>query len=332
MLRAVQSKGKIMSKAVVIHKTGGLEALTIEEREVGMPGPGELRVRNTHIGLNFIDVYFREGLYGSETPFVLGQEGAGHVTDIGEGVTGFKVGDRVAYVNAGAYAEERLIDASKVVVLPDGVSNETAAAIMLKGMTVQYLFKQSYAIQPGQTCLFHAAAGGVGLLACQWAKALGIKLIGTAGSAEKCKLAIDNGAAHCVNYRDDNWVEQVRDLSGGGVPVVYDSVGQATLEGSLDCLKPFGFFITFGNASGAISGVAPGMLASRGSLYMQRPTLFAYIASRAQLNRVAGDLFNVVQSGGVTPVIGRRLPFAEVAEAHRSLEARETIGSTILEV
>ena len=321
-----------MSKAVVIHKTGGLEALTIEEREVGMPGPGELRVRNTHIGLNFIDVYFREGLYGSETPFVLGQEGAGHVTDIGEGVTGFKVGDRVAYVNAGAYAEERLIDASKVVVLPDGVSNETAAAIMLKGMTVQYLFKQSYAIQPGQTCLFHAAAGGVGLLACQWAKALGIKLIGTAGSAEKCKLAIDNGAAHCVNYRDDNWVEQVRDLSGGGVPVVYDSVGQATLEGSLDCLKPFGFFITFGNASGAISGVAPGMLASRGSLYMQRPTLFAYIASRAQLNRVAGDLFNVVQSGGVTPVIGRRLPFAEVAEAHRSLEARETIGSTILEV
>ncbi|MGB1156121.1 MAG: quinone oxidoreductase family protein [Alphaproteobacteria bacterium] len=321
-----------MSKAVVIHKTGGLEALTIEEREVGMPGPGELRVRNTHIGLNFIDVYFREGLYGSETPFVLGQEGAGHVTDIGEGVTGFKVGDRVAYVNAGAYAEERLIDASKVVVLPDGVSNETAAAIMLKGMTVQYLFKQSYAIQPGQTCLFHAAAGGVGLLACQWAKALGVKLIGTAGSAEKCKLAIDNGAAHCVNYRDDNWVEQVRDLSGGGVPVVYDSVGQATLEGSLDCLKPFGFFITFGNASGAISGVAPGMLASRGSLYMQRPTLFAYIASRAQLNRVAGDLFNVVQSGGVTPVIGRRLPFAEVAEAHRSLEARETIGSTILEV
>ena len=321
-----------MSKAVVIHKTGGLEALTIEEREVGMPGPGELRVRNTHIGLNFIDVYFREGLYGSETPFVLGQEGAGHVTDIGEGVTGFKVGDRVAYVNAGAYAEERLIDASKVVVLPDGVSNETAAAIMLKGMTVQYLFKQSYAIQPGQTCLFHAAAGGVGLLACQWAKALGVKLIGTAGSAEKCKLAIDNGAAHCVNYRDDNWVEQVRDLSGGGVPVVYDSVGQATLEGSLDCLKPFGFFITFGNASGAISGVAPGMLASRGSLYMQRPTLFAYISSRAQLNRVAGDLFNVVQSGGVTPVIGRRLPFAEVAEAHRSLEARETIGSTILEV
>ena len=205
-----------MSKAVVIHKTGGLEALTIENREVGMPGPGELRIQNTHIGLNYIDVYFREGLYGTETPFVLGSEGAGHVTDVGEGVNGFKVGDRVAYVNNGAYAEERLIDATKVVVLPDGVSNEAAAAIMLKGMTVQYLFKQSYAIQPGQTCLFHAAAGGVGLLACQWAKAMGVTLIGTAGTAEKCQLALDHGAKHCVNYRDDDWVDQVRALSGGG--------------------------------------------------------------------------------------------------------------------
>ena len=321
-----------MSKAVIIRQTGGLEALTIEDLDVGMPGPGELRIRNTHIGLNYIDVYFREGLYGTDTPFVLGAEGAGHVTDVGEGVTGFKVGDRVAYVNNGAYAEERLIDADKVVVLPDGVSNEDAAAIMLKGMTVQYLFKQSYAIQPGQTCLFHAAAGGVGLLACQWAKALNVRLIGTAGTAEKCQLALDHGATHCVNYRSDDWVEQVRELSGDGVPVVYDSVGQSTMEGSLDCLKPFGFFITYGNASGPISTFAPAMLASRGSLYMQRPTLFAYIASRAQLNRVAGDLFNVVRSGDVKPVIGRRLPFAEVAEAHRGLEARETIGSTILEV
>lgn len=321
-----------MSKAVVIHKTGGPEVLTFEDREVGKPGEGELRIRNTHIGLNFIDVYFREGVYATETPFVPGAEGAGEVTDVGPGVDGFKVGDRVAYVNNGAYAEERLIDASKVVVLPEGVSNEAAAAMMLKGMTVQYLFKQSYAIQPGQHCLFHAAAGGVGLIACQWAKAMGVKLIGTAGSAEKCQLALDHGAAHCVNYRDANWVDQVKELSGGGVPVVYDSVGQSTLEGSLDCLKPFGFFITFGNASGPIEGVAPAMLASRGSLYMQRPTLFAYIATRAQLNRVAGDLFNVVQSGDVKPVIGRRLPFAEVAEAHRGLEARETIGSTILEV
>ena len=301
-----------MSKAVVIHKTGGPEVLTFEDREVGKPGEGELRIRNTHIGLNFIDVYFREGVYATETPFVPGAEGAGEVTDIGPGVNGFKVGDRVAYVNNGAYAEERLIEASKVVVLPEGVSNE--------------------AIQPGQYCLFHAAAGGVGLIACQWAKAMGVKLIGTAGSAEKCQLALDHGAAHCVNYRDEDWVDQVKELSGGGVPVVYDSVGQSTLEGSLDCLKPFGFFITFGNASGPIAGVAPAMLASRGSLYMQRPTLFAYIATRAQLNRVAGDLFNVVQSGDVKPVIGRRLPFAEVAEAHRGLEARETIGSTILEV
>jgi len=322
-----------MSKAVIIHKTGGLEALTIEDREVGMPAEGEIRIQQTHIGLNFIDVYFREGIYGTDTPFVLGAEAAGHVTDVGSGVNGIKVGDRVAYVTTGgAYAEERLLDASKAVVLPEGVSNEAAAAIMLKGMTVQYLFKQSYAIQPGQKCLFHAAAGGVGLLASQWAKALGVDMIGTAGSAEKCQLALDHGAKHCVNYRDDNWVEQVRDLSGGGVPVAYDSVGQSTLEGSLDCLKPFGYFITFGNASGPITGVAPAMLASRGSLYMQRPTLFAYIATRAQLSRVAGDLFSVVQSGDVKPVIGRRLPFAEVAEAHRGLEARETIGSTILEV
>ncbi|MAV46507.1 MAG: quinone oxidoreductase [Alphaproteobacteria bacterium TMED89] len=321
-----------MSKAVVIHQTGGREVLTIEDREVGMPGPGQLRIRNTHIGLNYIDVYFREGLYGTDTPFVPGAEGAGYITDIGEGVKGFKVGDRVATVVNGAYCEERLVEADKAVILPEEVSNEAAAAIMLKGMTVQYLFKQSYAIQPGQSCLFHAAAGGVGLLACQWAKAINVKLIGTAGTGEKCQLALDHGAAHCVNYRDEDWVEQVRELSGGGVPVVYDSVGKSTVEGSLDCLKPLGYFITFGNASGPVRDFSAAMLASRGSLYMQRPTLFTYIASRAQLNRVAGDLFNVVRSGDVKPVIGRRLPLAEVAEAHRGLEARETIGSTILEV
>ena len=321
-----------MSKAVIIRKTGGLEALTMEDRDVGMPGEGEIRVRNTHIGLNFIDVYFRDGLYPGELPFVLGSESAGEITDVGPGVDGFKVGDRVASLAPGAYAEERLIPAEKAMLLPEGVSNEAAAASLLKGMTVRYLLKQSYAIQPGQTCLFHSAAGGVGLIACQWARALGVKLIGTAGTAEKCQLALDNGAAHCINYRDDDWVEQVLALSDGGVPVVYDSVGQATLEGSLNCLKPLGYFITFGNSSGAIAGVAPSALASRGCLYMQRPTLFAYIATRAQLNRVAGDLFSVMQSGDVEPVIGRRLPFAEVAEAHRGLEARETIGSTILEV
>lgn len=329
---AFQWKDTGVSKAIIIRKTGGLEALRIEDRDVGKPGEGEIRIRNTHIGLNFIDIYFRNGLYPSELPFVPGSESVGEITDIGPGVNGFKVGDRVASLAPGAYAEERLIPADKTVLLPDDISNEAAAAALLKGMTVQYLLKQSYAIQPGQTCLFHSAAGGVGLIACQWARAMGVTLIGTAGSAEKCQLALDHGATHCINYLDDDWVEQVRELSGGGVPVVYDSVGQTTVEGSLDCLKPLGYFITYGNSSGAIAGVAPSALAARGSLYMQRPSLFAYISTRAQLNRVAGDLFSVMQSGDVKPVVGQRLPFVEVAEAHRRLEARETTGSTILEI
>ena len=321
-----------MSKAVVIHKTGGLEALTIEERDVGAPGPGQIKIRNSHIGLNFIDVYFRDGLYPATPPFVPGMEGAGEIMEVGEGVEGMKVGDRVAYMAAGAYAEEVLMPADKSVVLPEGISNETAAAIMLKGMTVQYLLHSSYPIKSGETCLFHAAAGGVGLLACQWARDKGVNLIGTAGSPEKRQLALDHGASAAIDYRADNWVEQVRDAAGGGVPVVYDSVGKSTAEGSLDCLNPFGYFITYGNASGPITDFSPGILASKGSLYMQRPTVFAYTATREQLNKVAGDLFEVVLRGAVKPVIGRRLPFAEVAEAHRGLEARETIGSTILEV
>ena len=323
------------SLVVHVHEVGGPEALTIESRYVGEPGPGEVKIRNSHIGLNFIDVYFRTGLYPQpQSPFVSGSEAAGEVVAVGDGVEHLKNGDRVAYViPGGAYAEERLAPADRVVALPDGVSNQAAAAMMLKGMTVRYLFKNSFPIQPGQKALFHAAAGGVGLIACQWAKAMGIELVGTAGTAEKCARAVEMGASACINYRDDDWVAQARAHTGdAGFPVVYDSVGKLTFEPSLDCLAPFGALISYGNASGAVTDVNLGTLAAKGSLYVQRPTLFAYIATAQGLAACAKDLFDLVESGAVKPVIGATMPIAEVAEAHRALEARETSGSIVLEV
>ena len=321
------------SMVVNVHEIGGPDALTIERREVDAPGPGQVKIQTTHVGLNFIDVYFRSGLYPqSSTPFVPGCEAAGDVIAIGPDVDTVKVGDRVAYVAAGgAYAEQRLIDADRLVQLPEGISNQTAAALILKGMTVHYLFKRSFPIQPGQLALFHAAAGGVGLIACQWAKALGVRLVGTAGNEAKCQRAIDMGATACLNYRDDAWVAQARDLTNGaGFSVVYDSVGKATFDASLDCLAPFGSLISFGNASGPVTDVSLGTLAAKGSLYVQRPTLFHYIAERHDLLSTASDLFDVVLAGQVKPIIAEVLPMTSVADAHRALEARETTGSVIL--
>ena len=321
------------SMVVNVHEVGGPEKLVIESQQVGDPGPGQVKIQTTHVGLNFIDVYFRTGLYPQPTsPFVPGCEAAGNVIAVGDNVDGLTVGDRVAYViPGGAYAEQRLVDAEKLVKLPDGISNETAAAIMLKGMTVRYLFKRSFPLQAGQKALFHAAAGGVGLIACQWAKALGAELVGTAGSADKCQRAIDMGASACLNYRDADWVEQAQALTGGsGFAVAYDSVGKATFEPSLDCLSKFGTLVSFGNASGPVTDVNLGVLAAKGSLYVQRPTLFAYIADRAGLEESAQDLFDVVLSGDVEPIIGGTMPMAQIAEAHKALEARETTGSIVL--
>ena len=321
------------SMVVNVHEVGGPEKLVIESQQVGDPGPGQVKIQTTHVGLNFIDGYFRTGLYPQPTsPFVPGCEAAGNVIAVGDNVDGLTVGDRVAYVIAGgAYAEQRLVDAEKLVKLPDGISNETAAAIMLKGMTVRYLFKRSFPLQAGQKALFHAAAGGVGLIACQWAKALGAELVGTAGSVDKCQRAIDMGASACLNYRDADWVEKAQALTGGaGFAVAYDSVGKATFEPSLDCLAKFGTLVSFGNASGPVTDVNLGVLAAKGSLYVQRPTLFAYIADRAGLEESAQDLFDVVLSGDVKPIIGGTMPMAQIAEAHQALEARETTGSIVL--
>lgn len=321
------------SMVVNVHNVGGPEQLMLESQQVGQPGPDEVKIQTTHVGLNFIDVYFRTGLYPQPaSPFVPGCEAAGEVVAVGDNVDDLRVGDRVAYViPGGAYAEQRVVHADKLVKLPNGISNETAAAIMLKGMTVRYLFKRSFPLLAGQKALFHAAAGGVGLLACQWAKALGAELVGTAGSAEKCQRAIDMGANACLNYRDADWVQQAQALTGGeGFAVAYDSVGKATFEPSLDCLAKFGTLVSFGNASGPVTDVNLGVLAAKGSLYVQRPTLFAYISDRAGLVESAQDLFDVVLSGDVKPVIGGTMPMSQIAEAHRALEARETTGSIVL--
>ncbi|MEZ4416775.1 MAG: quinone oxidoreductase [Gemmatimonadota bacterium] len=320
-------------KAIRIHRTGGPEVLSYEDVELGPPGPGEVRIRHTAIGLNFIDTYHREGLYPVPLPTVLGMEAAGVVEALGAGVTTLAVGDRVAYGNGpiGAYSEARNAPAGRLVRLPDSIGDETAAAVMLKGMTVRYLLKETFAVRPGQTILFHAAAGGVGLIAGQWAAALGATAIGTAGSDEKCTLAIEHGYAHCINYNTEDVAERVREITGGEkVPVVYDGVGRSTFEASLDCLQRRGLLVSFGNASGPVTGVDLGILARKGSLYVTRPGLAAYVTTDEELQANAADVIDVVARGAVRLEIAQRFPLAKAADAHRALEARQTTGSTVL--
>ena len=322
-----------MTKAVRFHKTGGPEVLVYEDVVVGEPGAGQVRLRHTAIGVNFLDMYQRSGLYPVSLPSGTGNEGAGVVESVGAGVALFKVGDRVAYCSAppGAYAEARLYPADRLVRIPDGVTDEQAAAIMLKGMTAQYLIHRTYAVKRGETVLLHAAAGGVGLIACQWLKALGATVIGTVGSDEKATLARAHGCDHTIVYTRENFVERVKAITNGkGVPVVYDSVGKTTWEGSLDCLQPRGLMVSFGNASGAITGVSLGILAQKGSLYVTRPTLNTYTATRADLDATATSLFDVVKSGKVKVAISARYKLAEAAQAQKDLEERRTTGSIIL--
>ena len=330
-----RERGILMTHAIRIHQTGGPDVLTWEEVEVGAPGPGELLIRHTAIGLNFLDTYFRSGLYPVDPlPFIPGNEGAGVVEAIGEGVEGFAVGDRIAYAGPiGAYAEKRTIAADRVVKTPDSVDDRTAAAIMLKGMTAQYLLRRTYNVRPGHTILFHAAAGGVGLIACQWAAYLGATVIGTVGSAEKAELAKANGCHHVINYREEDFVAAVDKLTDGqGVDVVYDSVGKDTYPGSLDCLRPLGTWVLFGQSSGPVPEINLGILAQKGSLFATRPTLFTYIARRADLEATAADLFQVIGDGHVKIQINQTFPLKEARAAHEALEGRKTTGATVLTV
>jgi NADPH2:quinone reductase len=325
-----------MPRAIQIQAFGGPEQMQLVDLPVGEPGPGEIRIRHQACGLNFIDVYQRTGLYQNPLPLTLGMEGAGVVEAVGEGVTHLKMGDRAAYASnpPGSYSEVRVMPAKTVCRLPDAIDFETGAAMMLKGLTAQYLLKRTRPVEglePGDFILFHAAAGGVGLIACQWAKALGLRLIGTAGSAAKCQLALDHGAEVMIDYSKEDFAARVKDITGGkGVKVVYDSVGKDTWDKSLDCLRPFGLMASFGNASGPVPPFAPGMLGNKGSLYVTRQTLFTHIATREGCQAMADDLFDVVGRGEVTIRIDQRYPLAEVAQAHRDLEARKTTGCTIL--
>jgi NADPH2:quinone reductase len=324
------------SRAVRIDRNGGPEELKIVDVEVGDPGPGEIRIRHKAVGLNFIDTYQRSGLYPFPMPLQLGMEASGIVEAVGEGVSHLQVGDRAAYASQppGAYCELRVMPARCVCKLPDAISFETGAAMMLKGLTAQYLLKKTLpaeGLQPGDFILFHAAAGGVGLIACQWAKALGLQLIGTAGTDAKCKTALAHGAAHAINYSTENFAERVKEITGGkGVKVVYDSVGKDTFEGSLNCLRPFGLLAIFGNGSGPVPPFNLGLLGAKGSLYVTRPTLFTHIATRESTQAMAGDLFAVVESGAVKIPIDQRYRLEDVQQAHRDLEARKTTGCTIL--
>jgi NADPH2:quinone reductase len=320
-----------MSKAIRIQKNGGPEVMEYVDVEVGAPGPGEAQVRHQAIGVNFIDCYFRSGLYPMALPSGLGQEGAGDVVAVGVGVTDVKVGDRVAYAGgaAGSYSEIRNMPASRLVKLPGKVSYETGAAMMLKGMTVQYLFRRTYKLQKGQTILFHAAAGGVGLIAMQWAKALGVTVIGTVGSPEKAALARKYGADHVILYKQENIVERVREITKGAmVPVVYDSVGKDTFSASIDCLQPFGLMVSFGNASGPVPPMP--LTALKSTLYITRPSLAPHTEKRENLLEIAGDLMKMVSSGKVSIEIDQRYKLADVVQAHRDLEGRKTTGSTVL--
>jgi NADPH2:quinone reductase len=322
-----------MVKAIRMSRAGGPEVMEYVDVEVGEPGPGEVRIRQAAIGLNYIDVYFRTGAYPQEFPAGIGMEGAGTIEAVGAGVTHVKVGDRVAYASrpTGAYAEARVMPAAVLVRLPDSISFETGAAMMLQGLTVEYLFRRTFALKGGETILFHAAAGGVGLIACQWARALGVTMIGTVGSAEKAELAKAHGCTHTINYNTENFVERVKEITGGkGVPVVYDSIGKDTFTGSLDCLSPLGLMVSYGSASGPVPPFGLNELASRGSLFITRPTLFTYSAKREDLESMAAELFRMVESGKVKIEINQRYALKDAAQAHRDLEARKTTGSTIL--
>ncbi|HXD41707.1 MAG TPA: quinone oxidoreductase [Ramlibacter sp.] len=325
-----------MTRAVQIAQTGGPEQLQIVDVNVGQPGPGEIRIRHKVVGLNFIDVYHRTGLYPLPLPLRIGMEASGVVEAVGEGVTHLKAGDRAAYASQppGSYCEVRVMPAKTVCKLPDGIDFDTGAAMMLKGLTAQYLLKRSQpqgGLKPGDFVLLHAAAGGVGLIACQWARAMGLQLIGTAGSDAKCALVKENGAAHVINYSKEDFLARVKEITGGrGVKVVYDSIGKDTWDKSLDCLAPFGLMSTFGNASGPVPPFSPGILAAKGSLYVTRQTLFTHIATREVTQSMADDLFDVVTSGKVKIHIGQRYPLEQVQQAHRDLEARKTTGSTLL--
>jgi NADPH2:quinone reductase len=323
-----------MAKTVVIEEFGGPDMMKLVDRAVGEPGPGQVRIRHHACGLNFIDVYQRTGLYPLALPHALGMEAAGVIEAVGEGVTHLKVGDRAAYTSQppGSYAEARVMPAAQVCPLPDGISYEEGAAMMLKGMTVEYLFHRTVPLKRGDTVLFHAAAGGVGLIACQWARSEGITLIGTAGTDEKCQLALDHGAAHCLNYREGDFAAKVRELTGGkGVDAVMDAVGKDTFEGSLNSLRPLGMMISFGNASGKVPPFDLGILGAKGSLKLTRPTIFTHIADHATCQEMARHLFAKVVAGDVKIRIDQRFPLVQVAQAHRALEARETTGSTILQ-
>jgi NADPH2:quinone reductase len=322
-----------MAKAVRFHKQGGPEVMQYEDVQVGEPGSGQARIRHTVIGVNFIDTYQRSGLYPMQLPSVAGNEGAGVVEAVGPGVTDLKPGDRIAYTGLpGAYAEVRIVPADRLVKLPQGISDEQAASMMLKGLTVHYLIHTTYPVKKGETVLWHAAAGGVGLIACQWLKALGVSVIGTAGSDQKASLAKAHGAEHVVNYSRENFVERVKSITAGkGLPVVYDAVGKSTWEGSLDCLRPRGLMVSFGNASGAVPPVNLGILSAKGSLYVTRPTLATHIASRADLLERANALFEVVKSGKVKIETTARYKLADAQQAHRDLEGRKTTGSIVLQ-
>ncbi|MEM1297708.1 MAG: quinone oxidoreductase [Pseudomonadota bacterium] len=322
-----------MARTVQIQDFGDADAMQVVDLPVGDPGPGQIRIRHEACGLNFIDIYQRSGVYPLELPHSLGMEGAGVVEAVGEGVTHLAEGDRAAYSSAppGAYCEARVMNAAQVCKLPDAISFDTGAAMMLKGLTTQYLFRSTGRLTGGETVLFHAAAGGVGLIACQWAHAMGVRLIGTAGTDEKCALAKEYGADACINYNTEDFPARVRELTNGeGVDVVMDSVGKSTWEGSLDSLKPNGIMATFGNASGKPAPVDPQVLAAKGSIYLIRPTLFTYIRTRELCQERADDLFDMVGSGKVNIEINQTYPLADIAQAHKDLEARKTTGATVI--
>ncbi|SDH78284.1 NADPH2:quinone reductase [Paraburkholderia phenazinium] len=323
----------MMVKAIRYDKTGGPEVMKWVDVEVGEPGNGEIRLKQHAVGLNYIDVYFRTGLYSQPLPGGLGMEGAGEVTAVGAGVTGLQVGDRVAYVARppGAYAQERLLQAVQAVKLPAALSYEDAASVMLQGLTAQYLLRRTYRVKAGDTILIQAAAGGVGLLVCQWAKALGATVIGTVGSDDKAAIAKAHGCDHAIVYTRENFTRRVREITNGaGVPVVYDSIGKDTFTASLDCLAPLGMFVSFGNASGPLPPIDSSEFAGRGSLFFTRPTLFTYIAKRSDYEAMAAELFDVLVSGKVKTSVNQRYALADVAKAHTELEARRTTGSTVL--
>jgi NADPH2:quinone reductase len=322
-----------MPKAIQVHETGSAEVLRFEEAEVGKPGLGEVLIRHTAIGVNFIDIYFRKGVYPAvRFPFTPGQEASGQVEALGPGVDDFQVGDRVAYAGPlGAYAEKRVIPADRLVHVPDSVDDRAAAAMMLKGMTAQYLLRRVYPVKAGDPILFHAIAGGVGLIACQWARYLGATVIGTVGSEAKAELAAKHGCHHTIIYTREDFVQKVKDITDrAGVPVVYDSVGKDTFMRSLDCLRPFGLMVSFGQSSGSVEPFDLSVLSRKGSLFLTRPTLMTYTAKREDLLTTARELFDVVVRGHIKIKIGQSYPLQDAANAHRALEARKTTGSTIL--